>query len=178
MKPLTPLLFVATALSASAFSVDFIGLENDIDLSEGNFSFDNTDGNQLVRGAFDEEGGSPGNVLFGAPTGTTAEVSLTSEGAAIELDANDVILVSFIVGGAVENVQLSFIGEDKADFNVPVFTSTGADTGSITLPAGATEATAITGLTFDISASDKKIPEPSVSILGALGVLFLLRRNR
>jgi len=107
MKPLTPLLFVATALSASAFSVDFIGLENDIDLSEGNFSFDNTDGNQLVRGAFDEEGSSPGNVLFGAPTGTTAEVSLTSEGAAIELDANDVILVSFIVGGAVENVQLS-----------------------------------------------------------------------
>ena len=170
MKLITTLL-AATALSASAFSVDFTGLNIGEPVS-------NDPDSPLSIAAIDPADpsvSSPGNVTFISDDNLSIGDSFGTPG--IELSPGDVIFVAFVVGAPVENVQLSFVGDPQASNpSSPVFTlASDAQVGTITLSG--LDDVALTGLTFDLD-DNKNVPEPSVSILGILGMMTLLRRRR
>jgi hypothetical protein len=159
LKTLSIALFAASALSASAsFSLDFTGL----DLS-GPFEFSSAD--PLVIGVADF-----GDVLF-STEGPSADVNESQGAPAAILEAGTPIILSFISGSPVENVVLTFIGKDAGE--VPVFAQTNDTTVRAAIPSGTVGISQV-----DFDRVGPKVPEPSVSLLGGLGLLALLRRRR
>lgn len=165
MKLFSTLFLAASAISASAFTLDFSGLDASLN---GNPPFDGSD---FVDDKDTIFFGVPGFGNIGFSTDGTPAFFNTNFGApALEFDSGQVVLLQFISGATVGNVVPTFIGAPQGV--TPVYTVTSETTGTLTIPSGSA---GLASITFD---EFGKIPEPSVSILGALGALALLRRRR
>lgn len=162
MKLISSFFLVASAISATAFTLDFSGLDAALN---GNPLFD---GSEFVDDKDTIFFGVPGFGNIGFSTdGNPAFLNTTFGTRALEFDDQQVVFVQFISGTTVGNVVPTFVGG-----GAPVYTVTSDTTGTLTIPAGSA---GLASITFD---EFGKIPEPSVSILGALGALVLLRRRR
>ena len=154
---------LAGVVSSQAFSLDFSGLDVD-----GSINLSGIPGEQLIISVPDF-----GNVGFGVlQDGVSTEINDNFGEPAIEFDPARTITVNFF-GGAATNVTINFVGLDAGE---GVTSSFGpdfvGDFGTIELSNGVA---GISGLTFEAKG---RIPEPSVSILAALGAVALLRRRR
>lgn len=164
MKLISSLFLVASAISASAFTLDFSGLDAALN---GNPPFDGSD---FVDDKDTIFFGVPGFGNIGFSTDGNPAFFNTNFGTrALEFDDQQVVFVQFISGATVGNVVPTFVGGGAGS---AVYTVTSETTGTLTIPAGSA---GLASVTFD---EFGKIPEPSVSILGALGALALLRRRR
>lgn len=165
MKHFSSFFLIASAISASAFTLDFSGLDASLN---GSPAFDGS--------AFADDKdtfffGIPGFGNIGFSTDGNPAFLGTNFGApALEFDSAQIVSLQFISGNAVANVVPTFIGAPQGV--TPVYTVTSETTGTLTIPSGSA---GLASITFD---EVNKIPEPSVSILGALGALALLRRRR
>ena len=162
-KLLITAIFFAGFCSASAFSLDFMGLELD-----GSTTLSGADGDQLTIQVPEF-----GNVAFGVQQkGVSAVVDDNFGTAAIEFDSSQIITVNFFAGLDVENVMVGFVGvANGAD--APFYTSVDSQSGFIQIDSGSA---GISSLTFDVAGP--KVPEPSTALLGLIGVTALLRRRR
>lgn len=164
--------FVAGALSASAsFSVDFTGFNLS---SPVNFSNEDplvitvAEFGNVLFSTVDPDGNGPQTSPVGSITDVFAEPSAT-------ISETQPIVINFISGSVVENVMLTFIGADNFSQTVAGEVVNG-DSVVATLPSNLDGDFGLSLVTFD--RVGPKVPEPSVSILGAIGALLLLRRRR
>jgi hypothetical protein len=111
-----------------------------------------------------------GNVLF-STDGPSADVNESQGAPAAILETGTPVILTFISGSPVENVVLTFIGQDAGE--VPVSVQTNDTTVRASLPVGTVGISQV-----DFERVGPKVPEPSVSLLGGLGLLALLRRRR
>lgn len=162
---------LASALTASAFTVDFVGLDFS---SPINFSSEDPliisvpDFGNVSFATEDPDGDGP----LQGPTGEVSESTFSAPSAL--LDQSQPIIINFFSGSVVENVMLTFINDTMTEtISAEVVNGTMV---RAALPSGATGTFGLSEVTFD--RVGPKVPEPSVTILGALGALALLRRRR
>ena len=160
--------------SASAFSLDFTGLNDGENGELNGATFSGADNDQQTITVPDF-----GRVTFGVggdDKSASAVISDSFGPLAIEapagFDSDLVITINFESGSDVENVFVNFIGADGPTTG-PLYQIVSPQSGTVVLPAGAI---GISSLTFD--RIGPKVPEPSTALLGGLGLLALLRRRR
>ena len=165
-KILTLTALFAGIHSVSAFSIDFTGLNQDLDTT-----FTGADGETLVITV-----PNFGNVSFGVDakdvTAGFDQFDRDGEDAtAILFNSDTPIIIEFFAGSDVTNVMVDFVGLNVGE--EPMYTAIDGQSGVITTNKGTV---GIAGISFD--RVGPKVPEPSTALLGALGALTLLRRRR
>ncbi|MGJ8724142.1 MAG: PEP-CTERM sorting domain-containing protein [Roseibacillus sp.] len=165
-----PLALFASLSSLSAFSLDFTGFYESLG-AEPDYSFSEGDSGAIAVDDY-------GFLTFIIPSENPSIVPLsdTYGDAALEFTDGQSILVQFVqnaeVTGTPTNVSLNSIG-DGGTGTYSIFSSNPGEPviGQITW-AGANGG--VESISFDTAV----IPEPSVSLLGGVGMLALLRRRR
>lgn len=158
---------VASLSSAQAFSLDFTGVTPD-----GDFIISATDPGTFVVPGF-------GNLTFFIPGDQNSNVLAIDDNfdatPAFEFEDGDGILVQFNqqpdLGENITGVLLNFVGGGSGTYSVFSDNAGESLVGRVDWTGGDG---GLSGIEFQTSS----VPEPSVSLLGALGMLALLRRRR